>query len=56
MIVSLQQDMNVTLNYSWNTRVHIGICVLKKYEFPKMQNEPFLAAFLKMKGLLINFT
>lgn len=56
MIVSLQQDMNVTLNYSWNTHVNIGLCVLKKYEFPKMQNEPFLAAFLKLKGLLMNFT
>ena len=56
MIASLQHDTNVTLNYSWNAHVNIGICVLKKYEFPKMRNELFLAAFLKMKGLLINFT
>lgn len=29
MIVSLQQDTNVTLNYSWNTHVNIGLCVLE---------------------------
>ena len=49
MIDSFQQDTNIPLNYSQNTHVKIGIYVLKKYDFAKMQNEPLLAAFLKLK-------